>query len=96
MHVQAQVIGFHQLSCHSLEMVHQIYHGLGVEFHQLKVQVRPFHQVLGEHAHSRAYFEHIPHGADRQGIHNPVCDAQIGEKMLSEGFLRSYFHRTTR
>lgn len=75
-------------------MPQQVFHGLSVYLYGLQVNVIPLEQMLGKDPHARAYFQHVP---DLSAWCQSVCDGfgyvLIRKEMLSEGFLRSYFHR---
>ena len=65
-------------------------HALAVYLHHVKVRVRPVYQVLGEDAHARPYLQHTD-GLGRQAVDDAARDALIGEEMLSQELLGSYF-----
>ena len=76
-------------------MLHQVGHALGVNLHQFQVDIGPFQQVLGQHAHARSDFQYRHRhggGIGLQGVHDGPGDALVGQEMLAQGLFCSNFH----
>lgn len=65
--------------------------------YRLIINLHHFHwsflhgEVLCEHPHTRAYFEHGEMGARIHSVSYPTGYGEVGEEMLTQVFLRSYF-----
>ena len=71
-------------------MAVQISHRLAVDLHDMEIQPLMLHQIFGQNTHARADLKGTL-DIRRQGLHYPLRDTLIGQKMLTEKLLCSDF-----
>ena len=67
----------------------QVGNGFGVDLHHLHF-AGLFHQILGEHTHSRAHFQHRDVGARVYSVGYAPCYVEVGQEVLAEVLLWFY------
>ena len=88
--VHAQEVVGDDMLAQTGETLVEVGHRLGVDLDDL--QRAPLTvEKLGEHAHARPYLEHGQTGTGVDGVGDAAGYGQVGEEMLTEVLLRSYW-----
>ena len=91
--VHLQEVILKKLSLHVGEMPHQIIHGFSVDLHQLQRNIVSLKKILGKDTHARTDFKYIT-GMLKSGD-DIFGNGLISEKMLTEGFFCTNFHKNS-
>ena len=66
-------------------MLVQVGHRVAVNFHHGRLVLRVLEQRLGQHAHARPDFEHVPHATRQaQGFYDVAGNVGVVEEVLAE------------